>query len=132
MAQSIKNVFRDQTSHYTWIDDQTRRKINEKVWQKLTEITITFYKIPFWVGIYIIFEVELRAYCVCALEGLFLGGIYVILKEAYYSYFTVPCWINQLYLQEEAMKYKIGFPKLCANETLLNKYYEDVSPPLLH
>ena len=25
------------------------------------------------------------------------------------------------------MKIKIGFPKLCANETLLNKFYEDVS-----
>ena len=26
------------------------------------------------------------------------------------------------------MKSKIGFPKLCANETLLNEYYKDVSP----
>ena len=25
------------------------------------------------------------------------------------------------------MKNKIGFPKLCANETLLNEYYKDVS-----
>ena len=25
------------------------------------------------------------------------------------------------------MKSKIGFPKLCANETLLNEYYKDVS-----
>lgn len=25
------------------------------------------------------------------------------------------------------MKYNIGFPKLCANETLLNEYYKDVS-----
>lgn len=26
------------------------------------------------------------------------------------------------------MKNKIGFPKICANETLLNEYYQDVSP----
>ena len=26
------------------------------------------------------------------------------------------------------MKSKIGFPKICSNETLLNKYYENVSP----
>ena len=26
------------------------------------------------------------------------------------------------------MKNKIGFPKLCANETLLNEYYKHVSP----
>ena len=25
------------------------------------------------------------------------------------------------------MKNKVGFPKLCANETLLNEYYKDVS-----
>ena len=25
------------------------------------------------------------------------------------------------------MKNKIGFPELCANETLLNSYYENVS-----
>jgi len=30
--------------------------------------------------------------------------------------------------KEKAMKNKIGFPKLCANETLLNEYYKDVSP----
>ena len=26
------------------------------------------------------------------------------------------------------MKNKIGFPKICGNETLLNEYYQDVSP----
>lgn len=26
------------------------------------------------------------------------------------------------------MTNKIGFPKLCGNETLLNEYYKDVSP----
>lgn len=25
------------------------------------------------------------------------------------------------------MKFHIGFPKLCANETLLNEFYKDVS-----
>ncbi|KAL9985458.1 hypothetical protein ACROYT_G007869 [Oculina patagonica] len=58
MMTTIKKTFRDETSRYKWIDDQTRQKINEK---------------------------------------------------------------------EEAMKNKIGFPKLCSNETLLNEYYKDVN-----
>lgn len=28
---SIKTSFREETSRYEWVDDQTRRKINEKV-----------------------------------------------------------------------------------------------------
>ncbi|KAJ7393921.1 hypothetical protein OS493_003590 [Desmophyllum pertusum] len=58
MTTTIKKTFRDETSRYQWIDDQTRRKINEK---------------------------------------------------------------------EEAMTNKIGFPKLCGNETLLNEYYKDIN-----
>jgi len=58
MMTTIKTTFRDETSRYEWIDDQTRQKIIEK---------------------------------------------------------------------EKAMKNKIGFPKLCANETLLNEYYKDVN-----
>ncbi|XP_020616102.1 endothelin-converting enzyme 1-like isoform X2 [Orbicella faveolata] len=58
MMTTIKTTFRDETSRYEWIDDQTRQKIIEK---------------------------------------------------------------------EKAMKNKIGFPKLCANETLLNEYYKDIN-----
>lgn len=41
-------------------------------------------------------------------------------------------WIDEQTKQrirekEEAMKSKIGFPKLCANRTLLNKYYESLN-----
>lgn len=31
MMTTIKKTFRDETSRYEWIDDQTRQKINEKV-----------------------------------------------------------------------------------------------------
>ena len=31
MTTTIKKTFRDETSRYEWIDDQTRQKINEKV-----------------------------------------------------------------------------------------------------
>ena len=31
MMEGIKNTFRNQVSHYEWIDDQTRPKIYEKV-----------------------------------------------------------------------------------------------------
>lgn len=41
-------------------------------------------------------------------------------------------WIDEQTRQkiiekEKAMKNKVGFPKLCANETLLNEYYKDVN-----
>lgn len=31
MMTSIKSSFREETARYKWIDDQTRKKINEKV-----------------------------------------------------------------------------------------------------
>lgn len=58
MSKRIRSVFRNETSQLDWIDDETRRKIDEK---------------------------------------------------------------------EDAMKFHIGFPKLCANETLLNEFYKDLN-----
>lgn len=57
-----------------------------------------------------------------------MTSIRVAFKEETAGYEWIDEQTRQKIIEKEvAMKNKIGFPKLCANETMLNKYYENLN-----
>lgn len=57
-----------------------------------------------------------------------MRGISVAFREETPNYDWVDEQTRKKILQkEEAMKFKVGFPELCGNETLLNSYYESLT-----
>lgn len=95
----MRTAFRQEVESLTWIDNTTRRGVFEKV----------LYNFDF--VIYLCSQFVLCLSSVCYVSFWFFTNLF---------------WFDLCYFQEKAMIEKIGYPKLCKNITLLEKYYSGV------